>query len=209
MEIQFHGANCISIATKKAKVVIDDNLAKLGLKSVSNKADVVVYSNSSLKPDKLPEDAFLIDGPGEYEIKEVSVIGIPTRAHMDEPDQKTATIYRIAAAGLMMVSLGHIHPDINEETLEKIGMVDIAILPVGGNGYTLDDHGAASLIKSLEPKMVIPTHYQDKGVKYEVEQNPLENFTKDLSATPEKIDKLKLKAGIISDVLSVYQITRT
>jgi L-ascorbate metabolism protein UlaG (beta-lactamase superfamily) len=208
MEIQFHGANCISIATKKAKVVIDDNLAALGLKSVSQKADVVVYSNKSLKPDKLPE-AFLIDGPGEYEISEVSVIGIPARAHMDEKDQKTATIYRIAAAGLMMVSLGHIHPDIGEETLEKIGIVDIAVLPVGGNGYTLDAHGAASLIKSLEPKMVIPTHYQDKGVNYEVEQNPLEEFTKDLSATPEKVDKLKLKSGIIADVLSVYQITRS
>jgi L-ascorbate metabolism protein UlaG (beta-lactamase superfamily) len=209
MEIQFHGANCISFATKKAKVTIDDNLDKLGLNSVSNKSDVVMFSNEILKPSKLPKDAFVIDGPGEYEIKEVSVIGIPVRGHMDEEGQTSATIYRISAAGIMMVSVGHIHPELSEDIYEKIGMVDVAIIPVGGNGYTLDAHGARSVVKNLEPKIIIPTHYQDKVVKYEVPQNPLEDFTKDLSATPEKIDKLKLKAGIIPEGLTIYQITRS
>lgn len=209
MEIQFHGANCISFATKKAKVTIDDNLDQLGLKSVSAKADVVLYSNQILKPKVLPKDAFVIDGPGEYEISEVSVIGIPVRGHMDEEGQTSATIYRIAAGGVMMVSIGHVHPNLSDDIYEKIGIVDIAIIPVGGNGYTLDAHAARSVVKSLEPKIIIPTHYEDKGVKYEVPQNPVEDFTKDLSATPEKIEKLKIKSGIIPEGLTIYQLTRS
>lgn len=210
MEIQFKGGNCLQINTKHAKLVIDDNLSDLGLAPVVSKADVAVYTTEHLMKNAKTGDAFVIDGPGEYEIKHVSIKGMPARAHMDEEGAlKTATIYRIAVGTTMIAVVGHIYPDLTDDQLEALGMIDILIVPVGGNGYTLDSKGAEKIIKQIDPKVVIPTHYAEKGVKFEVPQNSLEDFAKDLGVTPEKIDKLKVKNDIFPDNLVVYQLERS
>lgn len=208
MELQFHGANCISIDTKKAKIVIDDNLEKLGLSSVSKKATANLFSQERLV-SKTDKDSFVIDGPGEYELSQVAIHGIPARAHTDEEGQHNATIYRVVASSIILLSLGHVYPDLSDEQLEHIGMIDVLVLPVGGNGYTLDAEGAAKMIKKIEPKIVIPTHYQDKKVDYEVPQNELEPFLKEVGAEAHKEDKLKLKSNSLPDVMTVYQLTRS
>ncbi len=51
-------------------------------------------------------------------------------------------------------------------------MVDLLIVPVGGNGYTVDPVGAMKLIKAIEPKLVVPSHYADKALKYPVPSSP-------------------------------------
>ncbi len=205
MDITYHGANCLTLATKKATVVIDDNLASLGAKSVS-KAAIRIYTNRSLKPDKPTDDAFIIDGPGEYEISKVSVIAVPAQSHMDEPGKHSATIYKIIADGVSLLIVGHIMPDLTDEQLEEIGVIDILVIPVGGNGYTLDKIGAAKILKKVEPKAVIPTHYDQKGIKYEVPQNKLSEFVQEVGAEPVKEDKLKLKGGLLNENLVVYEL---
>ena len=57
-------------------------------------------------------------------------------------------------------------------------MVDVLFVPVGGNGYTLDAIGALKIIKKIEPKIIIPTHYADKAIKYEVPQADLDEVMK-------------------------------
>ncbi len=207
MELSFEGANCIVVATKKAKLVIDDNLAALGKTGIASKADIALFSHESLKKGVKTGDAFVVDGPGEYEIKEVSIHGFPARAHMGEEDDQSATIYRIAVSGTMIASVGHIYPDLKSEQLEGLGMIDILLIPVGGNGYTLDAQGAVKVIKKIDPKIVIPTHYDEKGINFEVPQADLDLFLKELGTTAEKMDKLKIKSGIVPDTLTVYQLT--
>lgn len=195
--------------TKKARVVIDDNLKELGLPS-SGKSDIAIYTSKELFKDRTPgDDTFVIEGPGEYEIKEISVKGIAARASMDDGKQHTATIYRIAVGTTLICVLGHVNSDLSDEQLEQIGMIDILVIPVGNSGYTLDAIGAEKVIKKIDPKVVIPTHYEEKGVKYEVPQAPLEEFLKQTSITPEKVDKLKLKNDIFPDNLVVYHMERS
>lgn len=206
MEITYHGANCLTLATKKATVVIDDNLASLGAKSI-NKATIRIYSNRNLKPAEPTDDAFVIDGPGEYEISKVSVIAIPAQSHMDEPGKHTATIYKIITQGVSMAVVGHIMPDLTDEQLEQIGVVDLLIIPVGGNGYTLDKVGAAKILKKVEPKAVIPTHYAQKGINYEVPQAELTDFMQEIGAEPTKEESLKIKGGlVVGESLVVYEL---
>ncbi|MDQ3159334.1 MAG: MBL fold metallo-hydrolase [bacterium] len=199
MDISFHGANCIRINTKKASITIDDNLKKLGGSNVAKKDDIVLYTSESLVGDP-KEPKTIIAMPGEYEISSTAIIGIPARAHMDEEGKKTATIYKIVAGELRLLVVGHIHPDLPEETLEKIGTTDILIVPVGGNGYTLDALGALKIIKKVEPKIIIPTHFGDKDLKFEVPQADLADALKGLSMeASETIDKLKLKSTDIPE----------
>ena len=208
MDIQFHGANCLTVDTKNAKVVIDDNLSSLGLKSVSDKATISLISQKNLKAEA-GKDAFLIDGPGEYEMSQVSVHAIPARAHMEENGGHSATIFRVAAGGIMLLSIGHIYPELTDEQLEEIGMIDVLVIPVGGNGYTLDAAGAAKMVKKIEPKIVIPTHFKDGGIKYEVPQNELHQFVNELGSAPHEEEWLKLKGSLLPEVMTVYQLKRT
>lgn len=207
MEFQYKGANCLVITTKKAKLVIDDNLTDLGQPSASAKSDIHVFTSHMIKKnqDKTVE-GFVIDGPGEYEISEVSVKGIAARANMDEEGKHTATVYRIAVGTTMIAVLGHIYPKLSDKQLESIGMIDILVIPIGGNGYTIDAKGAQNIIKEIEPKMVILTHYDQKGFNYEVPQASIDDFIRETSITPEKIDKIKIKNDIFPDNMVVYQM---
>ncbi|MBW3569110.1 MBL fold metallo-hydrolase [Candidatus Parcubacteria bacterium] len=193
MEIKYFGGNCIRLQTKKVSVVIDDNLEKLGQKSSSKPTDIeILTSKKLLSPTSKSE--FLVDTPGEYEIRDVSIQGVAARAHIDEEHVKSAVCFRLIIDDVRVCVLGHIYPDLSDEQLEAIGMVDILTIPVGGSGYTIDAIGALKLIKKIEPKLVIPTHYDDKALKYEVPQADLESVRKTFSMEPaEELEELKIK----------------
>ncbi|GAC1390746.1 MAG: MBL fold metallo-hydrolase [Candidatus Saccharimonadales bacterium] len=207
MDIQFYGANCVKLSSKKASVVIDDNLSDLGLKSITKNGDILLFTNkhSNLKSDiKL-----VIDLPGEYEVSDASIQGIAARGHMDEEKQAKATIYKIIIDDIRVVALGHIYPELSESQLEAIGTVDVLIVPVGGFGYTLDSVGALKLIKKIEPKIVIPTHYDDSDISYPVTQQSLEEALKGLAMEPkETTSKLRLKPTDLLDSTQLIILER-
>src|SRR5882762_49638 len=95
MEVQLHGANCITIATKNARITIDDNLVDLGAKSAAKAGDIALFTGPHSDPTGLPR--LIVDLPGEYEVGGILVYGIPARAHVDEVGKKTATMYKIVA----------------------------------------------------------------------------------------------------------------
>lgn len=205
MDIQYFGANCVRLSDKKASVVVDDNLSDLGLKRISKPEDISV---TTLNTGNSEVARFSVNGPGEYEISEVSIMGIPARAHIDEAG-KRATIYKIQMQVFNIGIIGHIHSDLSEEQLEELGIVDVLIIPVGGNGYTLDANAAAHLIKKIEPKIVIPTHYADSAVKYEVPQADLSLFMKEMGITEyEEADSLKVKESELGEKTRVVVLNR-
>ncbi len=206
MEISYRGGNCIEIAVKKETVVIDGALSKLGLKDINAKDGVYLATQPGWNPGT---DHLTIDGPGEYEVRGVSVKGISSTRMIDLHDEKNTTIYRIVVDGVSIVIVGHVRVPLTDDELEKIGVIDIAVVPVGGNGYTMDAHQAAGVVKQLEPKVVIPTHYDDKALKYEVPQNNLDEFIKEMSVEHETVSSYKIKGGILPPKLTVIEITRS
>jgi L-ascorbate metabolism protein UlaG (beta-lactamase superfamily) len=192
MEFQYFGGNCVRIGTKQAAVVIDDNLAELGLKSVTKTGDIVLFTGAHGEPGV--ETKIVIGQPGEYEVSHVSIQGFPVRAHMDESGKETATMYKLTADDVKVLVTGHIYPELTDKELEEVGLIDVMIVPVGGNGYTLDGVGALKVIKKVEPKIVIPVHYADKSVSYPVPQQELSQVLQALAMEPkETTAKLKLK----------------
>jgi len=206
MEFQYYGGNCIKISVKNAVFVIDDNLKDLGLKSVTKPENVALFT---ALPKANPDARLVLTDPGEYEVSEVSIFGIAARSHMDEAGKKSATIYKMLFDDTRVCILGHVYPDLTEDQLEEIGIVDILITPVGGNGYTLDGVGALHLIKQIEPKLVIPTHYEDKDIKYEVPQQPLAEALKGLSMEPkEAVAKFKPKPADYGETAQLVILER-
>lgn len=207
MEVQYYGANCIKISNRKAAIVIDDSLADLGLKSITKTGDISLFTGPHGSPKV--ETKIVIDQPGEYEVSDISIQGIPARAHIDEEKQLNATIYKIVTDDIRIAVVGHIYPELSNEQLEALSTIDVLIIPVGGNGYTLDPIGALKVIKEVEPKLVIPTHFEDAAINYPVPQQPLAEALKALAMEPkEAVAKLKIKAGELGDVTQLAVLER-
>lgn len=204
MDIEYLGANCLKITTKKATAFVDPIVP--GVEIDTSKAKLELITNTNLIDFKNGE--FVIDTPGEYEISGLSVRGLAAKAHMDE-EGESAIIYKITHEGISLVVVGHIFTKLSDEQLEAIGMVDILVVPVGGNGYTIDSTGAAQLSRKIEPKIVIPTHYSDKGIKYEVPQADLKLFLDEMGAQAEEQESLAIgKNTILPEQLQVVTLKR-
>lgn len=209
-DIEYKGGNTVVFTTKKTTLVMDPKTSIVGLKDTIAKDAVEVATESRFSLDS--KDALLaIEGPGEYEIGDFSIRGVSASRHIDTGDgEKLATIYRIEVGEVRIAFLGNIAPKLTEDQLEKIGVIDILILPVGGGGYTLDATSAATLVRQIDPKVVIPLHYADDAVKYEVPQDTLETFTKELGAPVETVAKYKIKAvSMLPLTLTVVEVTRS
>lgn len=204
----YFGGNCISFNIKNNRFIVDDNLDSIGLKSIIKPTDFALYTSELIEPSSV-KAKLVIDCPGEYEVADVSIIGIPARSHIDEDGIKKSTIYKIRTNDLSIVILGHIYPKLNEEELERIGLTDVLFVPVGGNGYTIDPVGALSLIKAIEPKLIIPTHFNDPNIEYPVPQKGLEEALKEMSMEPkETSSKLKIKASDLADSTQLVVLQR-
>lgn len=198
MDIQFYGANCVAVSVPGVRAVVDDNLAELGGKSVLKAGDVALFTAKAAQVKA--ETKLTITSPGEFEVGDLSIQGIPVRAHTDEAKQRTGTMYKLMSKDITALVVGHIYPDLSDTELERIGMIDVLITPVGGNGYTLDPVGALSIIKKIEPKLVIPTHYADGALNYPVPQQSLEDALKVLGLEPKQpTTKLRVKAADLSE----------
>lgn len=208
-EVEYKGANCVVISTKKATVVMDPKLSVVGLKDVNVKDAVEIATEARFALNS--EDAKLvIEGPGEYGVADLDIHGIAAQRHLDaESDPKISTIYRIENTEIRAVVIGNIYEKLTENQLEEIGIVDVVIIPVGGSGYTLDATGAATIVRQIDPKVVVPVHYNDSTLKYEVPQSDLDVFIKELGAPVEEAPKLKLKnSSALPPALTVFKLAR-
>lgn len=208
-EIEYKGANSIIISTKKVKLVVDPKLSIVGLKDVSTKGAIELATEERFATNN-PDANLLINGPGEYGIAGFDIRGIAARRHIDsETEGLLSTMYRVEIGEVRIGIIGNIDEKLSDEQLEELGVLDILIIPVGGGGYTLDATGAASLIRMIDPKIVIPVHYADKLLKYEVPQDELKLFITELGTPVETVPKYKLKQLLIAPAtLSVVEIIR-
>ena len=118
-------------------------------------------------------------------------------------------MYKLIVDDLRILVVGHIYPELSDIQLEAIGMIDVMFVPVGGNGYTLDGVAALKVVKKVEPKLIIPTSYDVKGLNFPVPQQPLEEALKALPMeVTDTVSKLKLKTSELSDVAHIVVLER-
>lgn len=209
-EIEYKGGNSLVISSKKTTLSIDPKASLVGLKDLKVKDTVELATEARFLVEEA-DSSIIINGPGEYEVGDFTIHGIAATRHIDTADsEKLATIYRVETGDVRAALLGNIDPKLSEEQLEGLGVIDVLILPVGGGGYTLDATSAATIVRQIEPKAVIPIHYADTSLNYEVAQDSVEVFIKELGAPAEQVPKLKWKtAASLPAVLTVIQLARS
>ena len=170
MELTWYGRTCVRMRSKDAVVVADAYQSVVGPTGRGITGDIVIYSHSDDAP--LPrakgkasrdgstiipaslEDAFCLDGPGEYEVKDVLMAGVWTfrdEQHGSERGRNLAFV--VDLDGVHVIHLGDIGHLLTEEKLSEIGTVDVVCIPVGG---ALSATKAAELVAQLDAKVVVP-----------------------------------------------------
>ena len=191
MEVTYLGMNCVRLTGKDISVICDPFPKSSGLAEVKLANDVTLLSQDGLGVPQKP--GMILDSPGEYEVKGTMITGIPAKLHIDhEKEGDNSTIYTVNIDGIRVAVLGNIAPELKDKQLEAMGEVDVLVIPVGGHGLTLDATAAAQIISHIEPKYVIPTHYDDGKVKYEMPQDKLDVFMKEVGSTSEPQPKLRV-----------------
>lgn len=203
MEIDYRGANSVVIKSKAGTIVVDPT-ENVKVNEITNDGVITIVTQDDFIPKKA---SFVINMPGEYEHNDISITGIPMQRHID-PEGKNGVAYRLVLDGVRIAVLGHILAPISDDDLEALGIIDVLIVPVGGGGYTLDAKDAASITRQIGPKIVIPTHHEDKAIKYEVSQESVEGFVKEIGGNHESADSLKLKNAALPETLTVYELKR-
>ncbi|MBP9738209.1 MBL fold metallo-hydrolase [Candidatus Saccharibacteria bacterium] len=208
MEIQYYGANSIKVTTKKSVISIDPQSDIAELKTDLKKTNTVLATQPAFAKG-ISDELFLVTSPGEYEFEDYSVKGIAAQPHTGSVGDMSATMYRVSSGDISILFVGHIDSKLTEEQLEAIGMVDIVVVPVGGSGYTLDAVGAASVIRAVEPKVVIPVHSSDDGLAYSVPQAATELFVKELGAVVSEDVTDKFKVKLLPEQLTIQLLTKS
>jgi L-ascorbate metabolism protein UlaG (beta-lactamase superfamily) len=212
MDITYLGHSSFRIKTKTAVVVTDPYDPKLvGLKYSGVEGDIVTVSHQH--PDHNQSQLVggarkVVDGPGEYEIMGVSILGYPSFHDAKEGAERGEnTIYLIEADGLRVAHVGDLGHKLSDKMIEELGSIDILMLPVGGF-YTIGPAEAAEVVKSVEPSIIIPMHYQVAGLVAENfgELAPVDAFLKEVGLPTEILPKLSIKKEELTEEQKVIQL---
>jgi len=201
MQIIWYGQSFFRILTQRGKnnqvnLIIDPFDEKIGLKVPFLETDILLITHHHHDHDNLKAikgNPFIISGPGEYEIKGVFIQGIPAfHDNVRGKERGLNTIYTIETEEIRLCHLGDLgQKELDSEQLEEIGDIDILMIPMGGV-YTISAKEASKIISQLEPKVVIPMHYQIPRLKIKLEG--LNKFLKIMGIkTPEILKKLLIK----------------
>ncbi len=197
MIITWQGHSCFKIQDKQGTdgitLVTDPFDKETGLKVPNFEADIITVSHNHHDHNNtgaLRGTPFIINSPGEYDCKDVLIQGIDSFHDENKgADRGHNTIYRIEIDDISISHLGDLAHSLDNDQLEKLSGTDILIVPVGGK-YTLDAKKAVEVISQIEPRIVIPMHYQVEGLKFDLE--PLEKFIKEIGIKPTYEEKLKI-----------------
>lgn len=104
-------------------------------------------------------EPFVIQGPGEYEVRGVAVRGFGTPSSYGQSGEDRPglnTIYSVSLEGMNLCFLGALSaPELPQAAKQELDDIDILFLPVGGEGI-LETASGYKLAVQLEPKVVVP-----------------------------------------------------
>ena len=205
MDIVHLGHSSFKIKGKNATLVTDPFSPEgTGLKFPKTESEIVTVSHQHGDHNAISnfQSSLIIAGPGEYESKGVKILGIASFHDSSAGRERGRnTIFKIIMDGVNLCHLGDLGHKLEAGTIDLLDGVDILMIPVGGV-HTIDVKTAAEIIAQLEPKIVIPMHYQVPGLKFDLE--PLEKFLTEMGKPEIKpVPKLTISKDKLPEEMEI------
>lgn len=198
MYLSYLGHSCFKLQDKigpdGVMLVTDPFEAEVvGIKMPSFEADIVTVSHDHKDHNNIKairKNPFIIRTAGEYEVSGVFIEGIDSwHDNKEGAERGSNIIYRIEVDDISITHLGDLATTLDTKQLEKLEGTDILLVPVGGT-FTLDAKKAVEVINQIEPRIIIPMHYQMDGGKIKLDS--LDKFIKEIGLKPTAEEKLKI-----------------
>ena len=188
MELTYHGLSCVRLRGRDMTVVVDPPQEQIpGL--ARSESSLVVRTEGPTDPDKLrgrEGHVQEVSGPGEFEVRGVSVFGMPVG---------DVTLMRVEVDDVRVVSVGRLRRLLTEDEIDALGHVDVLVVPVGG-GDALSAGDATKLVNAVEPSIVVPARFRATGGGTDYE--PVDKFAKEMGlaeGTWQMLPKLNLSGS--------------
>lgn len=195
MDITWYGLSCFRLRERGVTAICDPfSREATGIQLPKLRADIVTLSHD---PAAFVEsthkavggEAKILRGPGDFEVKQVLVTGLPT-AHKGTRN----VAFFLNFAGLTVGHLGELGQVPGQRQVEELGDIDVLLAPVSGP-HTPDVSRIAEIISLLDPRIVVPMQYRHESLRSELAESlePVDRFLKELGISePEVTDTLKL-----------------
>ena len=209
MQINYLGQSCFRLRSGQTSLVTDPFDPKyVGLPLPKTTADIITISHNHRDHNDLTriknEDAFVISGPGEYEIKGISVCGF--FSFHDREKTMPNAIYLMEIEGVSICHIGDLGCMLSDKELEELDGVDVLLTRVGStHSGQLSIAESIKLIKQIEPSVVIPMHYRTKEMtdpRWEA-YPPLSEFLKEFGSEGEVQEKLVVNKGSLPEEMKL------
>jgi len=173
LQIRWHGHSCFEITNDLTLVTDPHDGRSIGIPTPSVQADIILLSHDHFDHSsgvKLVEKdgSKIITDERKRTISNIEISGFES-FHDENSGTKRGRniIYKFIMDEMKFCHLGDLGHDLDENTVQKIGPVDILFIPVGGN-FTIDDKKAWNVIKKIKPKIIIPMHYKIGGLSISI-----------------------------------------
>jgi L-ascorbate metabolism protein UlaG (beta-lactamase superfamily) len=170
MIISYQGAQSFKVQFGDTVLAFDPVSKGSKFKTGNYGADIALISlnhpdmNGIDQVNRGEKQAFIINGPCEYEIQGVFIKGLLSSSGYDG-EERINTIYTVNFENMNLCFLGALgNAEIPSETKAGIDDVDILFVPIGGNGV-LSPAEAYKFAVSLEPSIIIPMNFDEKSLK--------------------------------------------
>ena len=168
LQIRWHGHACFEITNDLTLVTDPHDGKSIGIQAPSVMGDIILvshdhYDHNSVKSVE-KDDSKVVTDDRKRTISDIEIRGVPS-FHDEDMGAKRGEniIFKFIVDGIRFCHLGDLGHQIDQETVEKIGEVDVLFVPVGGT-FTVDDKGAWNVIKAIKPKIIVPMHYKIGGL---------------------------------------------
>ena len=208
MDMTWLGHACFRMRGREGVVLTDPPDPKSGHAIPKTEASLVTMSHdhpghASLR--SVGGEPVVLRGPGEYEVHEVLVTGVSSFHDEDKGTERGRnTVFAIRLDDLVICHLGDLGHALPAADLEKLGDVDIALVPISGPDTNLSAARAAEVVHQLEPKVVVPMSYDPEAQR---KDSPFERLLHELGVkevTP--VPKLSVTRSSLSDNVQVVAL---
>ena len=202
MVITYHGGQCFKVSLGDTTIAFDPLSKQADWPAAKFGADVVISSmhhpnfagyEQMSHGNRSP---FIIHGPGEYEVGEVTVRGFGVETEYDGQTRYN-TIYHVNFDAIDIVFLGALgDPDIDSKILGALSDIDILFVPIGGKDV-LEVPQASKLAVKLEARAIIPMHYDKTSLTAFLKEEGAENTKPQDKLTIKQKDLAQMEGEVV------------
>ncbi|MGB9758663.1 MAG: MBL fold metallo-hydrolase [Thermoproteota archaeon] len=174
VRIEWLGHACFFIQHEQTKIVVDPFETSSGIRypKIDKVANYVLVSHEHFDHNNVKVvkgNPKIIRSPTELAEDGVKIKGVPEFHDKSMGKERgKITVFKISLGGIDIVHLGDLGEVPSSEFKNKIGNVDVLLVPVGGT-YTINSEEADEVVKLLNPKVVIPMHYRTEYLDFPID----------------------------------------